>query len=83
MSPLCRIYTPMNWASIASANVLSLVRRLAIIWTNTDVLSIGPLGPSFSEVWLKKQHFTLFETVVWEIAANFVQGADELMSSVA
>ena len=32
---------------IASDNVLSPGRRQAIIWTNTGILIIGPLGTNF------------------------------------
>ena len=36
---------------MASGNGLSPVRCQAITWTNTDLLSIGPLGTNFSDIW--------------------------------
>ena len=36
--------------TIGSDNGLSPVRRQAIIWTNADILLIGPLGASFNEI---------------------------------
>ena len=40
----------MKWVSIGSVNGLSLVRHQAVTWTNTGLLSIGPLGTNFSEM---------------------------------
>ena len=37
---------------IGSDNGLSLGRRQAIIWTNTGILLIGPLGTNFSEIFI-------------------------------
>ena len=37
-------------ASIVSDNGLSPGRRQAIIWTNTGILLIGPLGTNFSDI---------------------------------
>ena len=48
-SPWCRIYASVNWVSTVSDNGLAPVRRQAITWTNTDLLSIGPLETNFSE----------------------------------
>ena len=39
--------------SIGSDNGLSPGRRQAIIWTNAGILSIGPLGTNFSEIWIE------------------------------
>ena len=39
--------------SLGSDNGLSPLRRQAIIWTNADLLSIGPLGIYFSEIWIE------------------------------
>ena len=44
-----RIYTPVNKANIGAYDGLATFRRPAIIWTNVGVLSIGPLGTTFSE----------------------------------
>ena len=48
-----------NRAVIGSDNGLSLVRRQAIIWTNADLLSIGPLGKKLSECCMEIQNFSL------------------------
>ena len=48
----------VNWESIGSDNGLSPIQRQAIIWTNAWLLSIGPLGTNFSEIWIKIQNFT-------------------------
>ena len=45
-----RIHASLNWVIIGSDNGLSPVRRQAIIWTNTGILLIGPLGTNFSEI---------------------------------
>ena len=44
---------------IGSDNGLSPERRQAIIWTNTGILLIGPLGTNFSEVLIEIQTFSL------------------------
>ena len=49
-SPKDRIYASANWVSIGSGNGLSPVRCQAITWTNADLLSIGLLGTTFSEI---------------------------------
>ena len=36
-------FESVNWVSIGWGNDLSTIRREAIIWTNADLLSIGPL----------------------------------------
>ena len=53
-------------ASIVSDNGLSPGRRQAIIWTNAEILLIGPLGTNFSEILIeihtfsfKKMHFKM------------------------
>ena len=42
-----------NLTSIGSDNGLSPGRRQAIIWTNAGILSIGPLGINFSEIFIE------------------------------
>ena len=59
ISPWCRIYVSVNWISIGWDNGLSPIRRQAIIWTNTGLLSIGPFGTNFSEILIKIQNFSL------------------------
>ena len=54
--PQCPIYASVNWVSIGSDNGLTPVRRQVITWTNTALLSIGPLGTNFSEIWIKTQN---------------------------
>ena len=44
---------------IGSDNGLSPERRQAIIWTNTGILLIEPLGRNFSEILIKIQTFSL------------------------
>ena len=39
--------------TIGSDNVLSPGRCQAITWTNAGILSIGPFGTNFSEIWTK------------------------------
>ena len=51
----------MNCVSIASDNGLSPVRRRAIIWSNTDLLSIRTLGTNFSEIRFKIQKCPLMK----------------------
>ena len=48
----------MNQVSIDSDNVLSPIRRQAITWTNTGLLSTGPLGTNFSETLINIQNFS-------------------------
>ena len=45
--------------NIGSDNGLSPGRRQAIIWTNTGILLIGPLGTNFSEILIEIQTFSL------------------------
>ena len=42
------IYASVKHTNIASDNDLSPIRRQAIIWTNAEILSIGPLGTKIS-----------------------------------
>ena len=44
-------------ANIGSDNGLSPGRRQAIIWTNAEILLIGPLGTNFSEIVIEIQTF--------------------------
>ena len=48
-----------NWAIKSSVNGLPPGRHQAIIWTYADLLWIGPLVTYLSEVWIKRQHFSL------------------------
>ena len=51
----------MNWARIFSGNGLLPARRQAITWNNADLLSIGPIGTNFSEIWIEIQHFSFMK----------------------
>ena len=44
---------------IVSHNGLSHVRHQAIIWSNDDLLPIGPLATKFCEIRIKMQQFPL------------------------
>ena len=63
-------YTLTHWGRVThicvgkltifdSDNGLSPVRRQAIIWTNAEILLIGPLGTNFSEILIVIQTFSL------------------------
>ena len=68
-----------------SDNGLSPIRRQAIIWTNAELLSIGPIGTNFNEILIKIQNFSLKKThlkmasVKWR---PFCPGRDELILRV-
>ena len=47
------IYASVRLPIIGSDNGLSPDRRQAIIWSNADVLQIGPLGAKFNKIWKK------------------------------
>ena len=47
-----------NPTIIGADNGLSPSRRQAIIWTNAEILLIGPLGTNFSEIQLGIQAFS-------------------------
>ena len=55
------IYASVNWVCIGSDNGLSPVRRQAITWTNTDLLSIGALGTNLNEIRIKIQNFSFMK----------------------
>ena len=74
---LCRIYASSNRVSIGSDNGLYPILRQAIIWSAV-ILSIGPLGTSFSEISIKiKKLFipeNVSENIVCEKAAILSRG---------
>ena len=39
---------------------------IAIIWTNSELLLIGPCGTNFSEIFIQESKF---ENVVWKVVA--------------
>ena len=54
-----RIYAPVTQAIIYSESGLSSVWHQALIWTNPDILSIGPLGINFSETLMENRIISL------------------------
>ena len=56
--PYCHTYASVNWFSIGADNGLPPIRRQAIIWTNSWLFSIGPLGTRFNEILIKIQNFS-------------------------
>ena len=80
-SPQCRIYASVNWVSICSVNGLPPTRRQAIIWTNAEILLIGPLGIKISEILIETLTFS-FKTLRLKMSSAkwwaFCPGGDEL-----
>ena len=75
--PYCRIYATVNHVSIGSDNGLSPIRRQAIIWISSDLLSIRPSGTNFSEMITKIQKFSFTKMHMKISSAKrwpFVQG---------
>ena len=73
----------MIWASFGSDNGLLPVWCQIITWTNTDLLSIRPLGTNFSEIWIKTQNFSFVKMYLKMPSATwrpFCSGRDELMT---
>ena len=56
---MTHIHYYLNWDIIGSGNGLSPVRRQANTSTNDDLLSIGPSGTMFSEIFIKIKTFSL------------------------
>ena len=69
------MYVSVNWVGIDSDNGLAPNRCQAIIWTNTGLLSIGPLGTNFSEILIKIQMHLKILSVKWQ---PFCPGGDKL-----
>ena len=66
-----------------SGNGLSPVLHQAITWTNADLLSIGPLGTNFIEIWIKIQKFSFLKMPLKMLSAKwqpFCLGGDELIN---
>ena len=79
IAPWCHIYASVNRVSIDSDDGLSPIRRQAIIYTNTGLLFIGPLGIIFNEISIKIKnknfiHENGSENVVCDSGGNFVRG---------
>ena len=74
--PQCRKYASVIQISIGSENDLSPIRRQAIR-TNAGLLSIGPLGTNFSEIWIEIQNFSFMKMHLkchLQNGGHFVQG---------
>ena len=56
-------------AIIGSDNGLSPCRRQAIIWTNVEILLIGPLGTNFSEILIEIHTFS-FNKMHWKMSSG-------------
>ena len=67
----------MHWAITGSGNGLSPVRRQAITWTNTGLLSIGPMRTNFSEIWNLNSIIFIQENA-FEEWLQFCSGSDEI-----
>ena len=67
-----------NLTTIGSDNGLSPGRCQAIIWTNAEILLIGPLGTNFSEILIEFKHFH-WRKCVWKCrlrnVVNFVSAS--------
>ena len=66
----------MDRVSIGSDNGFSPIRRQAIIYTNAELLLIGPSGTNVSEILIKMQNFSMkmhlkISSAKWR---HFVQG---------
>ena len=75
------LYASVNWISTGSGKGLAPNRRQAITWTNVHLLSIEPLGTSFSEIRIKIQNFSLKKMHLKMPSAKwqpFCPGRDEL-----
>ena len=80
-----RVYALLNWATIGSDNGLSPVRRQAIIWTNSGILLIRPLGTNFSEILIGIQSFSSKKLHLKTSSAKrrlFCLGINELTNSI-
>ena len=53
-----------NLTTIDSADGLSPGRRQVIIWTNTGISLIGPLGTNFSEIVIENSNIFIQENAV-------------------
>ena len=77
-----RIYASLNWAIIGSDNGLSPVQREAIIWTNAEILLIGPSETNFSEIVIGIETFLFKKLYLKTSSAKrrlFCLGLNELM----
>ena len=71
------MYASVDWVNIGSDNGLSPGRRQSIIWTNAEMLLIGPLGTNVSEIFIDIRSFDskrcIWKGRLWN-GDHFVQG---------
>ena len=75
-----------NLTIIGADNGLSPGRRQAIIWTNTEILLIGPLGTNFSEILITIEAFSFKKMHLKTLSAKwreFCLGLKVLMQRTA
>ena len=58
-----------NLTITGSDNGLAPTRRQAITWTSVGILSIGPLGTNFSEMFIEIHTFS-FKEIHWEMSSG-------------
>ena len=87
--PKCRIYASVNWVTIGSDNGLSPVRRQAISWTSTHLLSIWTLGWNFSEICFKipdssimKMHLKMSSAKWWPFCSGGYQLSGQTLGNI-
>ena len=49
------LHMPVIYAIVGSDNILSPIRRQAIIWTNDAFWLIGSSATDFGQIWIKTQ----------------------------
>ena len=76
--PYRRMNASVNRVSIVSGNGLSSVRRQAITWTNAGLLSFGPFGTNFSEIWIEIRNLYSWKRILKWRLRHFVQGCENL-----
>ena len=71
-----------NLTIIGSDNGLSPGRCQAITWTNTDLLSIGPLWTNVSEIQIEIQNFSFMKMYLKMLSRPFCPRGNELWNGV-
>ena len=66
------IYSSVAYAFISSDDGLSRYRRQAIIWTSDGILSIGPFGTNFSEIFNQNSYFFFQENAFENVVGKMV-----------
>ena len=60
------------FSSIAEVNGWFPIRRQAITWTNAELLSLGPHGTSFSDIWTEVR-YSSFQKMLLKISSAWWQ----------